>query len=348
MNKILYVNKENVGWTYYEEDANKYELTIDDNVKDIFASSIKKILNTGEVMGKSSVVNGENCYLLTVKPTGQQLLDFIYEMSEAENKREDLEEFVSDLENNYNVNIIKILDNIGIKLNLFIAQTSGEIAKFSIDFSNINTDKIIEGFGDLKDIFEIDEESIEVKTLSFVFNCKNINNTTVDISDTILDNALLVSFEKKDVRNEVENEETDEFDTDYLPGGYLYFTTDEAMDRLIESFSFAGKVSLDMTIADIENLYGGYEQGSVWTFSEINSSKYYEYDLSDNLYFDSIINTKPIEKLPSEAAHWKVLDDEEKYVIALIADRYKLTDLFYDCGAGSEIYDYITIVIYGE
>lgn len=301
-----------------------------EDVVDALLSS-EKFWKEATVSKKQVDIGGEKCYELVVTPTGEDLYDFIYELSEASWCEDDLEKTVEYIEEVCDADIEDILDAMGIELRLYVTKNEHRFAGFSIDMSELDLGDVLGELGmDMDDLayeLDMDIEDIEIKELRLSVELSDIDNTEVDIP-------------KKVTRNATEYDES----SSATPAG----SDPGSIDSGVNSSTNTGM--LDLKTFDGVKLYTfkipfGYRVDYVsdgGTYYSLQDSQYHHIYI--NIYASSSVNDYLINgQIPDE--HWfpDFSCEYEEYTKNGI--NYYIAEYQYDMGDGWGMYDAIGVYI---
>lgn len=190
---VVYMNYDG-DWYYAEADASDYGAEVDAKTLEKVQDATKEFMYEAEVGKDLEKVAGEECYVLTLKPSGEDLMDLTTAVLKAMDMSDDFEDACEELEDEFDVKPEDILDNLGLEMTYYISKENKYVVKTVVDFSGFDFEGMLESAGldldDLADDYGIEIGEVKVKALTFSAEYSDINDVEVEIPDDVVDEAI--------------------------------------------------------------------------------------------------------------------------------------------------------------
>ena len=189
---------------YYNTDGTWYvtetstddagvDVALDDKTMEKMQDAAKELFAGAKVEKKTEEVGDEECYVLTVEPTGEEYVAFMNEVVKIADCEDEWEEACDTIEDELDVKMEDVLDLINLKATLYVSKENGYAVKSEVDLSGIDVEGIIGLSSDIEDALDdmdMSADDIKINALSVVVEYSNINDAEVEVPDDVIENAV--------------------------------------------------------------------------------------------------------------------------------------------------------------
>ena len=180
-------------WYVTEGSTEDAGVELDDKTLDSIKDATKELFASAEVEKKTEEVGDEECYVLTVEPSGEEYVAFMNEVVKLADAEDEWEEACDTMKDELDVEIEDVLDLLNMKATLYVSKENGYAVKSEVDLSGIDIAGIIalsEDIEDGLDSMDMSADDIKINALSVVVEYSDINDTEVEVPDDVIDEAV--------------------------------------------------------------------------------------------------------------------------------------------------------------
>jgi len=174
-------------WYYYETDDLEEEGIPDSKSLDKILTATKELMYNAEVGKKLEEVNGEKCYVLTLKLNGEDTVSFMSSVAKATGSEDLFEEICEETDYLLDLELEELIDNLGAEIVFYISKENGYLVRFEMDMSDFDFEAFAEELDIDLDDYEI--EKVKIKTILYSVDILNINDTEVKIPKSVKNDA---------------------------------------------------------------------------------------------------------------------------------------------------------------
>ena len=367
----VYYNMDDT-WYVQETDTADAGVEIDDKMIEKIQDATKDLYANAEVAKKTEKVGDEECYVLTVKPSGEDWASFIQTVVKEADVEDEWDEACETLEDELDLTVEDLLDYLNFEATLYVSKENKYLVKSEMDFSGIDIAGIIdsvENLADYLDAADMDADDIAINSFSISIEYSNINDTEVEIPDDVIDEAIdPYAWYDYDDDYDWDDDDYDWDDDDYdwddddddwdYSYSSDYYDEDEGWLRLTDywdsgvidtTFNIPNTVAYDLSFYDAYAPYyyawatDGYEY-DIFLSSDLTCGSYYQdhvgstgYDLFDYWNYGDV---------PTDGSYYynysiegyNLDDDYYCYVIFYEDDDYYYWDVYAILGEYEDYY----------
>ena len=180
-------------WYVTETSTDDAGVSLDDKTIEKMQDAAKELFAGAKVEKKTEEVGDEECYVLTVEPSGEEYVAFMNEVVKIADAEDEWEEACETMEDELDVKMEDVLDLINLKATLYVSKENGYAVKSEVDLSGIDVAGIIGLSSDIEDALDdmdMSADDIKINALSVVVEYSDINDAEVEVPDDVVEDAV--------------------------------------------------------------------------------------------------------------------------------------------------------------